>query len=235
MGRSSWAASGVAIFMLLGGCSLFGGGEPESFSPVAESPSWSSSQPLATPKSPNAILIKPTNPEQRLRHLKSGRIDPFRALVSAPTTSTASSGLTATKRSSGPSIIKASSSQTTSTTRAYSPSYPSTPTTSRQTSTSRSSRRTSSGSSSSQLRLPTLPQPDLARGVQVTGIVSVAGVPRAIVKVPGEAVSRSVTSGERLANGQVLVKRIDLEGSKSVVILEQYGTEVAVGVGKKSS
>jgi hypothetical protein len=81
--------------------------------------------------------------------------------------------------------------------------------------------------------LPPLPQPDLAKGVQVTGVVLVAGVPRAIIKAPDEPISRTVGPGDRLSNGQVLVKTIDVSNrAEPVVILEQFGTDVAVGVGK---
>jgi hypothetical protein len=82
-------------------------------------------------------------------------------------------------------------------------------------------------------QLPKLPEPTLAKGIEVTGVVEVGGVPTAIVKVPNEP-GRYVREGERLSNGQVLVKRIDMNrGSTPVVILEQYGQEVARGVGEK--
>lgn len=81
--------------------------------------------------------------------------------------------------------------------------------------------------------LPKLPEPTLAQGVEVTGVVEVGGVPNAIVKVPNEP-SRYVQAGQRLSNGQVLVKRIDMNrGPTPVVILEQYGIEVAREVGEK--
>jgi hypothetical protein len=80
--------------------------------------------------------------------------------------------------------------------------------------------------------LPKLPEPTQARGIQVTGVVEVGGVPMAIVKVPNEP-SRYVREGQRIANGQVLVKRIEMnQGPEPVVILEQYGIEVARGVGE---
>lgn len=239
MGRFSRAAALVTISLLMGGCSLlFSTDEPES-EPVAESPPQPAPEPLATPQpQANPILIKPTSPEQRLREIKSGRVDPFRALFSAPATSagSASGSTTAKKVSTDPSTTAAKAytrfldrvgdqfdqalnPSTSSTTESFPEPVAVNP----------------PSRSGSDISLPTLPQPDLARGVQVTGIVSVAGVPRAIVKAPGEAVSRSVSSGERLANGQVLVKRIDLNGSEPLVILEQYGTEVAVGVGDESS
>jgi hypothetical protein len=80
--------------------------------------------------------------------------------------------------------------------------------------------------------LPKLPEPTQAQGVQVTGVVEVGGVQMAIVKVPNEP-DRYVREGQRIANGQVLVKRIETNrGPNPIVILEQYGVEVARGVGE---
>jgi hypothetical protein len=83
--------------------------------------------------------------------------------------------------------------------------------------------------------LPKLPEPTQARGVEVTGVAEVGGTPMAIIKVPGEP-ARYVREGQRIANGQVLVKRIEMnQGPTPVVILEQYGVEVAKAVGDKGS
>lgn len=80
--------------------------------------------------------------------------------------------------------------------------------------------------------LPQLPEPTQARGIEVSGVVEVGNTPVAIVKVPNEP-ARYVREGQRLANGQVLVKRIEMNrGPTPVVILEQYGVEVARGVGE---
>jgi hypothetical protein len=66
-------------------------------------------------------------------------------------------------------------------------------------------------------------------------VVEVGGTPVAIVKVPNEP-ARYVRPGQRIANGQVLVKRIEMNrGPTPVVILEQYGVEVARGVGDNPS
>ncbi|GAA6618665.1 hypothetical protein [Scytonema sp. NUACC26] len=79
---------------------------------------------------------------------------------------------------------------------------------------------------------PPPPQPELARAVVVTGVVLIGREPQAIIKVPTEPTSRYVQAGQRLANG-VLIKRIEMnEGSEPVVILEQYGMEVAKMVGE---
>jgi hypothetical protein len=84
--------------------------------------------------------------------------------------------------------------------------------------------------------LPPLPEPTLARAVEVTGVVVVAGVPQAIVKAPNEATSRYVQAGQRLSNGQVLVKRIEVStGGEPIVVLEQNGVEVSRTVGEKAT
>lgn len=80
-------------------------------------------------------------------------------------------------------------------------------------------------------QLPPLPEPDLARQIAVTGVVDVGGEANAIVQVPNEP-SRYVKVGQRLSNGQVLVKRIEMNrGPTPVVVLEQYGIEVGKEVG----
>ncbi|MBV9387932.1 MAG: hypothetical protein JOZ78_16035 [Chroococcidiopsidaceae cyanobacterium CP_BM_ER_R8_30] len=82
--------------------------------------------------------------------------------------------------------------------------------------------------------LPPPPQADLAKAILVTGVVQVGNEAEAIVKVPNEATSRYVQVGQRLSNGQVLVKRIEMnQGPNPVVILEQYGIEVAKAIGEE--
>jgi hypothetical protein len=64
-------------------------------------------------------------------------------------------------------------------------------------------------------------------------VVKVGNETQVIVKVPNEPTSRYVKIGQRLSNGQVLVKRVDLkEGADPIVILEQNGVEVAKAVAK---
>jgi hypothetical protein len=78
------------------------------------------------------------------------------------------------------------------------------------------------------------PQPDLARSTTVLGVVEVGNQFQAIVQVPNEATSRYVSEGQRLADGQVTVKRIEMyPGSEPVVILEQFGQEVSRAVGQE--
>ncbi len=85
--------------------------------------------------------------------------------------------------------------------------------------------------------LPELPEPTvIASQVQVTGVASVDGKSYAIVKAPNEPTSRYVQVGDRIANGTVLVKRIENpSGSAPVVILEERGQEIALPVGSNAS
>ena len=84
--------------------------------------------------------------------------------------------------------------------------------------------------------MPPIPQPTLAREVEVTGVVTIGRSTQAIVRAPGEPSSRYVSAGQRLANGQVLVKRIEMNpGSDPVVILEENGMEVSIVVGSKKT
>jgi hypothetical protein len=82
--------------------------------------------------------------------------------------------------------------------------------------------------------VPTVQEPELAKRVEVTGVVEVGGRMYAIVKAPNETTSRYVQAGDTLADGQITVQRIEMnEGSAPMVILAQYGVEVTRSVGEK--
>ena len=81
------------------------------------------------------------------------------------------------------------------------------------------------------------PPPDtaIADGIEVSGVVQVGSLKQIIVKVPTEPTSRYVKIGQRLANGKVLVKRVDLKmGADPTVVFEQSGVEILKEVGSKS-
>ncbi|MBW4654997.1 MAG: hypothetical protein KME20_18430 [Kaiparowitsia implicata GSE-PSE-MK54-09C] len=78
---------------------------------------------------------------------------------------------------------------------------------------------------------PPPPQPTLARGVEILGVVQVGSIAHAIVRAPNEPTSRYVRVGQRLSNGEVLVKRIDMRSEDPLVVLEQFGIEVPLAVG----
>jgi hypothetical protein len=82
--------------------------------------------------------------------------------------------------------------------------------------------------------LPPKPSTDTAQAVEVTGVIKIGNTPQAIVIAPEDATSRYVGVGQRISNGRVLVKRIEIrDGSEPVVILEENGVEVARSVGEK--
>lgn len=88
------------------------------------------------------------------------------------------------------------------------------------------------------VRTPTRPSivtapPDIkaAEGTVVTGTVETAGTVYAIVKAFGETTSRSVSAGQLISNGKVLVKRIDINAEPPIVVLQQNGVEVLRPVG----
>jgi hypothetical protein len=67
--------------------------------------------------------------------------------------------------------------------------------------------------------------------VNVSGVVQIGSTIYAIVDAPDEPSSRYVQVGQRLSNGEILVRRIDFNGSDSSVILEQAGMQVVRRVG----
>lgn len=76
---------------------------------------------------------------------------------------------------------------------------------------------------------------DLAQNVEVSGIIQVGRDIQVIVKAPNEQTTRYVKVGQKIANGEVLVKRVEqLKESEPVVILEQNGIEVRKVVGEKN-
>lgn len=81
---------------------------------------------------------------------------------------------------------------------------------------------------------PVTPQPTEAQSIRITGIAQVGNSYRVIVEVPGET-ARYVSVGDRIAGGQVLVKRVDFDRLLDpIVILEQFGQEVAKAVGEEA-
>ena len=81
--------------------------------------------------------------------------------------------------------------------------------------------------------LSPLPVASLANAVEVSGVVVVGSVAHVIVKAPNEASSRHRQVGQRLSNGQVLIKRLELKtGFDPIIILEENGIEVAKAIGE---
>ncbi|MDJ1170126.1 hypothetical protein PMG71_11865 [Roseofilum sp. BLCC_M154] len=78
---------------------------------------------------------------------------------------------------------------------------------------------------------PGPPPPNTARAVEVSAVVQVGQTVKAIVKSPGED-SQYVGVGEYIGGGSVYVKDINVYApAEPVVILEEFGQEVARAVG----
>lgn len=94
---------------------------------------------------------------------------------------------------------------------------------------------TESGSPTFIPQLPALPQPQLAPGIVVTGVIEVQGEAYAIVKAPSEPYSRHVKVGQYISNGQVLVKRIEMNGApEPIIVFEELGMEITRVVGEQT-
>jgi hypothetical protein len=65
--------------------------------------------------------------------------------------------------------------------------------------------------------------------------VQIGNVPYAIVNAPNEPTSRYVREGQSLANGQVIVRRIDALIPEPIVVFEQFGIEVTATVGQATT
>lgn len=226
MRRTVFGVTLILLSMGIGSCGLIGGeDEPE----VIESADTSSEQsfPSASTKSPSpaaakVVLTRPTNPDERLRVVKSGRSDPFAAIVPRvfPNTS-----------SPQPESSNGRGQESSPRINVSSPKSVTLP----QPSSSKSPKPSvSSGNPPDKIMLPELPKPEVAQGVEVTGVVNLGNQPRAIIKAPGEKTTRTVSAGEYIANGQVLVKSIMLSNPAApIVVLEQSGMEVRIGVGQE--
>lgn len=150
-------------------------------------------------------LISSTDPDQRFRGIQRNRQDPFALLPTTPVIER-----TATNTPQAP---------------VAPPAAPAAPAPS----------NNDGGSSIPQLEpadvVPLPPQAELARAVQVTGVVQIGNTIHAIVRAPNEPTSRYVRAGQYLSNGQILVKRIDVSQAEPMVVFEQDGVEIMTSVG----
>jgi hypothetical protein len=197
-----------------------------------------------------ADLISSTDPNQRVQQVKGNRVDPFALLPTTPTVQLPP-GATATTGGTGvvtpgavPQANPTGGGQTTNRPTGTANRTPNRATgtanrTPNQTPQARSGSTAPTGqaapkpSPKSPIASP-VPRPDpaIARAVEVTGIIQIGDQAYAIVNAPNEPTSRYVQAGQRLAGGQVLVRRIDFNRAEPVVILEQSGVEVVRAVGE---
>lgn len=252
----------TVMALSLGGCDLFGGDDtPTAEESPAESPVVISPVPEASPEAnpadPDELpevpvdpevatlprdldLIPSTNPDQRVQAIERERNDPFSLIPTTPsvaitTTETArpgqtSPGATPSPGGQSPNRRTATNQPTNRLPGGQSPN-------------NQSPNRSPGGlapipnlvpqnPSTPTAVAPPPPQPVLARAVEVMGVVQIGSVPYAIVSAPNESSSRYVREGQRLSDGQVVVRRIEMNGPEPVVVFEQYGIEVITAVGE---
>jgi hypothetical protein len=78
-------------------------------------------------------------------------------------------------------------------------------------------------------------KPLQAMALEISGVIEVEGKTQVIVKLPNESFSRYIDVGSRVANGNILIKRV--EGQESIsptVVLEEVGVEVSRKIGDKA-
>lgn len=181
----------------------------------------------------SAELIQSTDPNERVQQVNRSRPDPYATVPIPPAPRTApppANRPQAQPAGGGGTATAAGGGAGRPTPGGGSAATPGGGTAGRPTGPAGSS---AGGAGGSQIQpLPSLPQPQLASAVEVTGVVQVGGETYAIVRAPNEPTSRYVRVGQRVANGRVLVKRIQMRGGEEpVVILEENGIEVARAVG----
>lgn len=218
--------SGV-LALSLGSCALLpgGGGDEISETPDAGVPLPTEPAPAAQPFSEPVVteeglptgqvpsdLIGSTNASQRVQGIQRDRPDPFALLPANPTIQTSPTAQAPQTIPQLPNLPNPSQQQQQPIGLAPLPNLvPQMP-----------------GGGLT----PPQPQATLARSVAVSGVVQVGNIVYAIVDAPNEPSSRYVRAGQSLSNGQILVKRIEMNsGLEPIVILEQNGIEVGRAVG----
>jgi len=86
-----------------------------------------------------------------------------------------------------------------------------------------------------ELEEPEVVGADLAERVVVSGVIELGDITHIIITAPNEAYTRYVQPGQYVANGEVLVKRVEMgSGATPIVVLEQSGIEVFKPVGAEA-
>ncbi len=175
-------------------------------------PSSAADQPLAVPN-----LIPPTAMLQRLPQIGVGRSDPFSAVASTPIVIPADPALVSVNALPAVPVGGSNPALPTVTTVPLGNSAPPTvavPNTVTATNTAPAA--------------VAAPPAELL----ITGVVQIGDRVSAIVQVPGERSSRYVNAGESLANGRIVVRRIEMPTNQEPrVILVQDGVEIVRTVG----
>lgn len=184
--------------------------------PFQESPIAGNSSSLPAPN-----LIPPTTTPERLPQISAGRNDPFANLPISPSVSFSNRPAPAVPVPAPPPVMAAPPVTTTPT-----QTLPSLPPLQAPPSVEVASVPI--------VAMPPLPPPRLSEAIEISGVVEVGGKTSVIVHVPNELSSRYVAVGDYLANGKVLIKRVEM-GMEPTVILEEDGVETIRYVGSGNS
>jgi len=184
----------------------------------------------------SADLIQSTDPNERLQQVNSSRPDPFATVPIPPPPQVAPPPAPGSPVAVGPGAggTPAQANRTPAPGASGAPPVTTTPPAGSSGTAQPGTGQPGGGGQNNGIALaplPQLPQPTQAEAVVVTGVVTVGGRNYAIVQSPDEPTGRYVAVGQRIAGGQVLVKRIEMGGSEPIVVLEQNGIEVARSVG----
>lgn len=199
-------------------------------------------------------LIASTNSQQRIRQVSQGRPNPFASLSVVPTIKAISVETNNSQKIKSTSNLKLTTetSQTTKSLLSNSPkgntiqttlvSQPLTaklPNIKISTKTNHSSQKIITAKANlknhqalAKKPMVVIPQPTQAENTVIAGVIDIDGTVKAIIQAPEEKSSRYIAEGQYIANGKVLVKRIDSYSSTPIVVLEQYGQEVIKEVGE---
>ncbi|HEY9664494.1 MAG TPA: hypothetical protein V6C65_39115 [Allocoleopsis sp.] len=229
MSKQRYFLSGLALMVLMSACtsktastppttSVAGVPSPQSETQSSNSPSSTATTSFPSPTTssgsskllPVPQLIPPTSSLERMPQIAVGRPDPFAALAVPATVS---------YRAATPSAP-----QTTANTPALPPAAPSVATV---PVPALPPLPTLQPATTNVNQLPSVTIPDrlatpqsMAQAIEISGVVEVGGKTNIIVQVPDEHTSRYVEVGDYLANGKVLVKRVEM-GAEPVVVLEE--------------
>lgn len=222
--RSCWTIASLALITLSAGCASQTASK-QPLPPIATRetaqplPEQSFQQPFQQPTVPPPVpvpnLIPPTNVPERLPAVSTGRPDPFSTLLMAPTIVSTNSA------PPEPAVINPITVPVPSAPVAVAPPPAGTLPTFQP------------GGITQTPGIPVAPI-SVAEAIEISGVVQAGSKTSIILQVPNERTSRYASVGERLANGSVLVKRVEM-GSEPVVILEQDGREITKSIGSLSS
>jgi hypothetical protein len=238
----------VALSATVGGCALFGGGESSNPN-VQPSPQAATPQTFPSPTLPTTakagtkvVLTRPTNPDERVKAIKSGRNDPFAVLVSPKKEGERGGDSSSGSAKAGNQPKTAQEKFAQDMNKSYNNFLNEISQTYKDEVKSQkgatggqkaTGNQQATGAPSGGQSEAKSPEPSQ---VQVMGIASVGGVPQAIVQAPGEPTSRTVGIGDSLSGGSLIVSNIDMSNPAEPIVIFQQGTMTfSVGVGRGPS